>query len=287
MALDYFADRDRHSQLVRWSLATTSFMARRFPTVSQALGGSFLLNPHARKPKPFDRISPSRYMALNTKAGEVVVHLFGEGKHTIILSHGWGDSSHSLQSLIETCLKQGFQVAAIDHIGHGHSLASRSHLPAFIESLELLTERLEGEGHSIHSFIGHSMGGIAILNLPDSLIRKRKIVIIAAPVNLFEIMFKTVEKVGIAPTFLIAVLESISRRYGKTWTQLQGKEHRNKLHPDVTFIHDSDDRYAPFSDIENFVKGTPSKLIKTKGLGHRRIVSDTDVQTTVAEAIAL
>ena len=58
-------------------------------------------------------------------------------------------------------------MVAIDHIGHGKSDGTRSHLPAFIEALELTIGEFENRGDRIEALIGHSMGGYVSLALSE------------------------------------------------------------------------------------------------------------------------
>jgi pimeloyl-ACP methyl ester carboxylesterase len=218
--------------------------------------------------------------------GIVHVNLFGSGNRVIIVSHGWGDTSNSFQDMIVSLTNQGYLVAAFDHIGHGKSSGSKSHLLSFIETLELLTEQFHEDRIEVSAIIGHSMGAIATLNLPNHLLKDKKIILISSPINFFELMFEKVVQAGISRKFLTRVLESISLRHGKTWQQLNTENNRDKLGLHVTFIHDRQDRYAPFEDVSYFLQSEKTTLIETQGLGHRRILSDTNVINNIAQVLS-
>lgn len=286
MAFDYFQQTQRDFWLQRVSVSFTGGLSRWFPHLTARIGHALLLNPKAPRTVTFGADLVSKPMVVASQAGDVRVHLFGDGERVAVLSHGWGDTSGSFQALVESLLEQGFSVAAIDHIGHGTSAGNRAHLPAFIETLELVITHLQTSGRQVHALIGHSMGGLAILNLPASLLRQSKVVLISVPVNMFNIMFAQVERFGISRHFLTRVLDSVTRRYGKTWTDLDAEQHLHKISDNVVFIHDAKDRYAPFADVEQYAQRGNVALIRTEGLGHRRILRDTGVIHHISEQLS-
>jgi pimeloyl-ACP methyl ester carboxylesterase len=283
----YFNEKSELSGLSKLSLKLTAYVSQHFPVFTQKLGGKFLLNTHAKPHSGFEQITKARELSLNSKAGPFHVHLFGEGNEVAIVSHGWGDTSSSMQHLVHTLVEAGYLVAAIDHVGHGYSSGKRSHLPAFIESLEVLLEYFLEENKQVTTLVGHSMGGLAILNLPESYLENKRVVMLSVPVRMFEIMFDKVEKVGISRHFLMRVLSGITALYGKTWQELDSAQHRHKLSDKFVFIHDVNDRYAPIGDVEHYIKDAKVNLIRTEGLGHRRIVSDTVVNQILRDRLII
>jgi len=271
------------SSIGRGVTATMSMLAPKF---SALLGKNILMKPYARRKYDFDLIKPEKELKLLTSMGLVHVSLFGSGNNVVIVSHGWGDTSKSFQDMIVSLTQQGYLVAAIDHIGHGKSSGSNSHLLSFIETIELLIEQFHEDRITVNAIIGHSMGAIATLNLPNYLLENKKIILISSPINFFELMFEKVEQVGISRKLLTRVLESISHKYGKTWQQLTTQSNRDKLALDLTFIHDRQDRYAPFDDVIHFLQQEKTPLIETEGLGHRRILSDTNVINNIAQVLS-
>lgn len=75
-------------------------------------------------------------------------------------------------------------------------------------------------------------------------------------------------------------------KHGKTWQQLTTESNRDKLALDITFIHDRQDRYAPFADVSLFLQQEKNTLIETEGLGHRRILSDTNVINNITKMLS-
>ena len=124
------------------------------------------------------------------------------------------------------------------------------------------------------------------LNLPEHHLIGRHIILVAVPIHFFELMFNTIEGFGISRKMMIRVLEAITRQYGTTWTQLLGEKQLGKLHDKVVFIHDEEDRLAPFADVQQYAEQGKIRLISTRGLGHRRILGDTGVIQTIQREMA-
>jgi len=286
MKFSYFNNGKAKFGLTSIGRGITAAMSHLAPKFSALLGENVLMKPYSRRKYDYEQIKPESELNLLTSMGIVHVNLFGSGKRVIIVSHGWGDTSNSFQEMIVSLTKQGYLVAAIDHIGHGKSSGSKSHLLSFIETLELLTEQFHEDRIEVSAIIGHSMGAIATLNLPNHLLEDKKIILISSPINFFELMFEKVEQAGISRKLLTRVLESVSLKHGKTWQQLNTENNRDKLGLNVTFIHDRQDRYAPFEDVMLFLQAEKTTLIETQGLGHRRILSDTNVINNIAQVLS-
>jgi len=286
MKFSYFNQGTKGFGLTMMSLALTGFISTVAPRLSAFAGKQLLMRPYGKRNYSETCIAPEKEFNLLTSMGVAHINLFGHGKEVIIVSHGWADSSQSFNKMIISLVAQGYLVAAIDHIGHGKSTGNSSHLLSFIETMELLIEHFNEERIRIKGIVGHSMGAIATLNLPHYLLEDKKIILISSPINFFELMFEKVEQVGISRKLLKIVLVNISHKYGKKWHQLSSENHRDKLALDLTFIHDSDDRFAPLTDLESFLRDEKPSLLTTSGLGHTRILGDTNVIDNITQVLA-
>lgn len=286
MKFSYFNESDSKFGLTAIGRGFTSVLSTISPRLSAFLGKNILMRPYGRRSYGVELIMPDNEINILTSMGIVHVNIFGEGNKVVIVSHGWEDNSQSFQQMILALTEQGYRVAAIDHIGHGKSSGKKSHLLSFIETLNLLIEHFNENKLPVKAIIGHSMGAIATLNLPFNMLNDKKIILISSPIKFFELMFKKVEQVGISRKLLKRVLESISLSYGKTWHQLTAEHHREKLALNITFIHDINDRFAPFDDVKHFLKQEKNTLITTEGLGHRKILGDTKVIENISQVLA-
>jgi len=286
MKFSYFNNGKRGFGLGAVSRGFTSTISTLAPRFSAFLGKNILMKPYAKRHYEFDLITPEKEFKLQTSIGIAHINLFGTGSKVIVVSHGWGDASHTFQQMVLSLTQQGYMVAAVDHIGHGKSSGNQSHLLSFVETLEILIEYFNEEKLPVYGIVAHSMAAIATLNLPLYALTNKKIILISSPINFFELMFEKVEQVGISRKLLTKVLESISHKYGKTWHQLTTESNREKLALDITFIHDSQDRFAPIADVITFLEQEKNPLITTEGLGHKKILGDTKVIENITQVLA-
>lgn len=286
MKFSYFNEGSRGFGLTSIARGITGIISTISPSFSAFIGKHLLMRPYGKRSYSEHYQTPDRELKIQTSMGIAHINLFGQGQQVIIASHGWADTSESFAQLISSLTKRGYLVAAIDHIGHGKSTGKKSHLLSFIETMELLVEHFEQDRVEIKAIVGHSMGAIATLNLPHHILDNKKIILISSPVRLFELMFEKVEQVGISRKLLKTVLENISNKYGRNWQQLSSENHKSKLDLNLTFIHDRGDKFAPFNDIEAYLKDEKPPLVVTSGLGHTRILGDTTVIDNITQVIA-
>ncbi|NUZ11233.1 alpha/beta fold hydrolase [Pseudoalteromonas sp. McH1-7] len=284
MKFSYFNDKDG-SVLTRASRGITGLMCTLAPPVTARLGQVLLMSPHGKRDYQFKNKKPSGEMNILTSLGRVHVNIFGLGSKTVILSHGWADNSSCFDTLIPELVAAGYCVVAIDHAGHGQSCGKRAHLLAFIEALDTLIEQLEAQRHEIVALVGHSMGAVALMNLPDYHLHNRVIINIATPVQFFELMFERVTRAGISEKMLTQVLDAITAKYGTHWHHIRDKFHDSVSQFQPTFIHDTQDKFAPFEHVHALIATAPERLIQTSGLGHRRILGDTGIIKSITQRI--
>ncbi|AXR00276.1 alpha/beta fold hydrolase [Pseudoalteromonas piscicida] len=284
MKFSYFNDKDG-SLITKVSRGVTGLMCTLAPPITSRLGQVLLMSPHGKRQYQFKNKKPNGEFNILTSLGRVHVNVFGLGPKTVVLSHGWADNSSCFDTLIPELVAAGFCVVAIDHVGHGQSHGKRAHLLAFVEALDTLIEKLEADRHDIVALVGHSMGAVALMNLPDYRLENRVVINVATPVQFFELMFERVARAGISEKMLHQVLGAITTRYGTHWHLIRDKFHDGVLKFKPTFIHDTEDRFAPFEHVASLIAAAPERLIQTSGLGHRRILGDTGVIQRITQRI--
>ena len=127
---------------------------------------------------------------------EIFTKTYGTGPVVLCL-HGWGGSSDSFVNFIDPLVKEGYQVITIDLPGHGNSSGNESSLFYFIASTTSILETIP----EVYSIIGHSIGGLAAMNLAARNPSISKLVTISTPssintiVNTYKINLNLTEKV--------------------------------------------------------------------------------------------
>ena len=77
---------------------------------------------------------------------------------------------------------------------------------------------------------------------------------------------------------------SIEGRLGASMAELRGRVLAPRMQAPLLVVHDEDDTDVPWQDGKTYAEVWPgSRLMTTRGLGHRRILRETGVLTSVAE----
>lgn len=225
----------------------------------------------------FNKVTPTQSFYIDCLEGDIFVHEFLQSDPAVILVHGWADTSLRFESLIENLLKKNLSVYVFDHVGCGKSHASKSNLMNYVEGLEKVYKYAESK-KEVLGVVTHSMGSVALLNLNTEKIIGKRLVLIAAPTKYFENLFETLEKTGVPKKVFKALLDKVSKKHHRDWTKMGPYENRDKLKSSNTlFIHDPEDRFCSYTNLQDYLKGSQLQLITTKGLGHHRIMKDPEV----------
>lgn len=281
----YFEESDEGGWIKAASREMSAWLVENFPKLSIYWGYRLLANPHSRRDVSFSGIVPTEEFSVESKLGKVKVYHFAGTGPAVLLCHGWGDTSQRFDQLIHTLSDLNYSIYCFDHIGHGKSQGRVSHVFGFINGLEKVVEEISKRGEDLDSIIAHSMGCVAALNLDDVLFSSVRVVLVSLPADFFKIIFDGVSKAGVSKRMLKLLIEDASRIFEIPWESIPLKEHQHKLRRHVMLIHDTKDRFTPFEPAHAYAAPTSAQFMKTKGLGHHRILRDPVVLKSIVEFI--
>jgi len=127
----------------------------------------------------------------------------------ILIAHGLGEHSGRYHHVMERLLKKGLSVWAMDHRGHGQSGGKRGHIQRFDQYIEDLQQMMKlvrkDMPENMKCFLlGHSMGGLIVLNYAEKHPHMIEGVIASSP--------------GLAPADKIPVIKGAAGRImSKIW----------------------------------------------------------------------
>lgn len=207
---------------------------------------------------------------------------FGKGP-PVLLVHGWEGRGSQLCAFAEPLMKQGFSVFALDGPGHGDSPGSQTtpvHFARFVMSVAQ-------ELGPLKALVSHSFGAAcATLAVNDGL-KTESLILIAGPDQYSKVVDYFCQQVGFSEETRKLFHREVTLRVGMTPESMQVSKVAKNLNCRILVVHDEDDRAVPINTSENIhslVKG--SEFLRTKGLGHRRILSDPTVLKSVVEFIS-
>lgn len=272
----YFTAQKMPIPLQKISLFVSYGLASTFPSLARKFAIKYLFNPFSRRQYQFRNVEPPQDFSIASKLGDIHLMKFGNGKKQVLLTHGWGDTSLRFSALIKALLDADYTVWSFDHYGHGKSHGNYGHLFACIEGLKVVNEHIHAQGYRLDKIVSHSMGGLALLNMPSSFLADKTIISLSLPVYFFDAMYQKLDDFGISRKVMTLSLDHFAGEFNAEWEQLDAKNHRSKITADFTYIHDENDEFANFDGIQKFLKDSDCQFISTQNLGHNGIVKDSE-----------
>lgn len=247
------------------------------PNTAIRLAYKYLFNPFSLRKYKFRNLDKPLTYSINTQMGDVTCMRFGNGERHILLSHGWGDTCLRFSPLIRKLIEQDYSVWCFDHIGHGKSAGTHCHVFACIIGLKAVTKFIEENGGKLEKIVTHSMGGLALLHMPESFFQNKKIISMSVPVKFLDAMYQKLDDIGISHKMMNLTLQQIFTKFNGTEADLLGIEQKHKIGKQFTYIHDQNDEFAKYSDVKSFLKGLDCQFITTEKFGHNGMVKNAEI----------
>lgn len=212
-------------------------------------------------------------------AGTLPTWRWGTGP-AVLLVHGWGGHAGRLTPFVRPLMKAGFSVVAFDAPGHGIARGRVSSLPEFVAAIRVL-EQAHGLFHAV---IGHSLGAAAAALAVRDGFGAQRLVLLAPPSDLEKYTGRFARILRIPPTIRDSMKERLEKRFQIRWAELRIGGLRASSDVSLLIFHDRRDVHVPFGDGVEISNGWPNaRLVRTRGLGHHRIVRDARV---ISRAVA-
>lgn len=215
-------------------------------------------------------------------SGKLRVWQWGWSGPAVLLVHGWAGRGLQMGALAEPLVEAGFRVVAYDAPGHGESPGSRSSLPEMAEAVAAMVRHL-GE---VAGVVAHSIGAAAatVAFGRDPSLAVDRVVYLAPAVDMYGVTDRFGEMTGFSAEVVTRMRASLERRFGIPWPQFQGLAHAPSMGRPLLVIHDRDDHEVPWHEGEDLAAAWPgARMVATEGLGHRRILLDSDVVARATE----
>ena len=213
---------------------------------------------------------------------KVMVYTYGYSKKKVLLVHGWSGRGTQLYSIADKILENKMMVISFDGPAHGLSLGSESSLMEFM----ICIQQLEKEHGPFDAAVGHSFGGMALLNAVSKGLKLNNIVIIGADNSINEIMKSTVEKFSLKPIIAEKLIALTNKRLSVNVENYASQNVAKNVDVPTLVIHDSEDKYVDVSNafaIRHSLK--KGELIMTNGLGHHKILKDSGTNQRIIDFI--
>lgn len=205
---------------------------------------------------------------------EIVVYEYGKSDRKVLLVHGWSGRGTQLVRIADELLKNGFATISFDAPAHGKSKGNASIMTEFIAAIL----ELEKQYGSFEYVIGHSLGGMSVLNAIKQNLQVKKAVVIGSGDIIQDVIDDFISKLEISPKFGLLLKDHFEKKFGGEMDDYSAYKAAEQIEIPVLIIHDTEDADVPVQaayHIQKYLKH--SELIITTGYGHRKILGNEEV----------
>jgi pimeloyl-ACP methyl ester carboxylesterase len=213
---------------------------------------------------------------------EIVTFTWKNAGEKVLLNHGWSGRGTQLYYIAEVLHSLGYHVVAYDAPAHGKSSGKTTNMLQMIATVSHLDKSENGFDY----FIGHSFGAMAIFNYCKNEGKAKKIVTIGAADNMRTIFENFIASVGLSKKVLKRMTAYFEEKFRVNIDDFSPFVAVQQMQIPTLLLHDKEDYDVSASCADNIAKHHPNaKVIKTKGLGHRRILRDKNVMEHIKSFI--
>jgi len=221
-----------------------------------------------------DRNSVQQMITVPSIDRKVNVYEYGNSNKKVLLVHGWSGRGTQLCKIADEMIKLGYSTVSFDAPAHGKSPGTSTIMVDFIASVI----EIDRQFGPFEIAIGHSLGGMTIMNAIKEGLKVKKAVIIGSGDIVQDITDDFVAKLGLKPEISKLLCERFENKYGGIMDDYSAYKAAEKTLIPTLVIHDENDPEVPVKAGINIHKHLKNgELLLTKKLGHRKILADHDV----------
>lgn len=214
----------------------------------------------------------------------IVTYHYGNSERKILLVHGWSGRGTQLFKIADELLHHGYSTVSFDAPAHGKSEGKTTIMSEFIASIL----EIEKEFGPFEYAIGHSLGGMSVLNAIKDGLKVNKAIIIGSGDIVQDILDEFIFKLKLKKEYSEELKVFFENKYQLKMDDFSAYRAAQKIKIPVLVIHDNDDPEVPVKAgihiHQNLENGS---LFLTDGLGHRKILGNQNVIKKIIEFIKI
>ena len=192
----------------------------------------------------------------------------------VLFAHGWSSHGTRIARWLPALFAEGYAVVTFDQPAHGRSPGTQATLPDFTRHLLAVGDHY-GPAAAV---IGHSLGGAATLLAMAHGLQASRAVLIAPAADPVAAAERFARVMWIGRRLFQRMFAYFEGRIGITFAEQQAHLNAPVIGRPALIVHDLEDRDVPWEEGERYARYWPdSRLLTTRGLGHRRVLDDDGV----------
>lgn len=213
---------------------------------------------------------------------EIQVYSYGYSKKKVLLVHGWAGRGTQLYKIADKLLENGYMTISFDAPGHGKSQGKQTNMMEFIYCIEKLNQ----EFGPFEAAVGHSLGGMALLNSVRRGLSLNALVTIGSGDLITDILADFLNKVELKQSYGNRIKKIFKQKLHDEMDNFSGSYAAKYVTNPTYVVHDTDDKEVPVSCAYNIRQNLQQgSLLVTNDLGHNRILKDQQVVNRVVSFI--
>ena len=213
---------------------------------------------------------------------EVMVYSYGYSKRKVLLVHGWSGRGTQLFKIADKLLENGFMTISFDAPAHGKSTGKTTMMNEFVKTAQFL----EKEFGPFEIVLGHSLGGMTVLNAIKQGLKAKKGIVIGSGDVITDIIKEFVAKIQLKPKMADKIKHQFYKNFGEDIDNYSAYIAAKSVKIPILVIHDTEDAEVPVSCAHHIRQNLEQgEILITNGLGHSRILKDTRVIDRIIEFI--
>lgn len=202
------------------------------------------------------------------------IYNFGKGNKKVLLVHGWSGRGTQMFKIADKLIEKGYKVISFDAPAHGKSNTKSSMMPEFIESILEIDKKYGPFDYAI----GHSLGGMAIMNALQKGFKTEKIITIGSGDKISDIVKDFVNQLQLKPSLAPKLTNHFEKVLNEKMADYDSNLVIRNCEIPHLIIHDKDDTEVGVYCADNIHKYSKnSTLFLTEGFGHRKILGSDEV----------
>ncbi len=204
---------------------------------------------------------------------------------SIICIHGWNGIGLQFQSFIDAALNKRFSIILFDAPAHGLSPGNTC---SYFQMTDILRAFLKNHHKKpISGLIGHSFGAAAIINSISKENLSLPVVLISPAIRLKQIVDTAFDEYGIPSKIYMKMIGEYEKKYGYSLIKDNPLELLDNNNQFTLIIHDLKDTVISYKDSEDVAhKFLDLKLLRTRNLGHKRILKELNTAQSAIDHIS-
>ena len=213
---------------------------------------------------------------------EVMVYSYGYSKRKALLIHGWSGRGTQLFKIADKLLENGFMTISFDAPAHGKSTGKTTMMNEFVKTAQFL----EKEFGPFEIALGHSLGGMTVLNAIKQGLNAKKGIVIGSGDVISDIIKEFVAKIQLKPKMADKIKLQFYKNFGEDIDNYSAYIAAKSVKIPILVIHDTEDAEVPVSCAHHIRQNLEQgEILITNGLGHSRILKDSRVIDRIIEFI--